>query len=63
MTDKAHKTPCDDPSCPQFLCENRYAHLPQLKQTANTETEKICPGCGKILPAAQPAQKQGEDRG
>ena len=33
----AHKTPGDDPSCPQFVCENRNAHLPPLSQTANTK--------------------------
>ncbi len=34
---KAHKMPCDDPSCPQFVCENRNVHLAPLRQTANTE--------------------------
>ncbi len=34
---KAHKMPCGDPSCHQFVCANRNAHLPSFLQTANTE--------------------------
>jgi len=34
---EAHKTPCDDPSCPQTVCENRNAHLGGFSQAANTE--------------------------
>lgn len=55
---RAHKTPCDDPSCPQFVCENRNAHLPPLKQSDMTtlthpdpREELKCRFCGGFIPA------------
>ncbi len=49
MTPKAHKTPCDDPSCPQFVCENRNAHLGGYSQAANTPSRERLEAARKIL--------------